>query len=64
MQHFQGAMSEQRSLMPYDSVAFRFIAGNLHPDHDTIATFRKRFLEDQLEVEIHLLMNCHSYLIS
>lgn len=28
----------------YDSVAFRFIAGNLHPDHDTIASFRKRFL--------------------
>jgi transposase len=28
----------------YDSVAFRFIAGNAHPDHDTIATFRKRFL--------------------
>ena len=28
----------------YDSVAFRFIAGNEHPDHDTIACFRKRFL--------------------
>jgi transposase len=28
----------------YDSVAFRFIAGNDHPDHDTIANFRKRFL--------------------
>ncbi len=30
----------------YDSVAFRFIAANDHPDHDTIATFRRRFLED------------------
>ena len=29
----------------YDSVAFRFIAGNEHPDHDTIAHFRKRFLK-------------------
>src|SRR5271165_1834925 len=29
----------------YDSVAFRFIAANDHPDHDTIATFRRRFLE-------------------
>jgi transposase len=29
----------------YDSVAFRFIAGNEHPDHDTIATFRRRFLK-------------------
>src|SRR5712675_2747037 len=28
----------------YDSVAFRFIAANDHPDHDTIATFRRRFL--------------------
>ena len=28
----------------YDSVAFRFIAANEHPDHDTMATFRKRFL--------------------
>ncbi len=27
----------------YDSLAFRFIACNLHPDHDTLATFRKRF---------------------
>src|SRR6202051_3317995 len=32
----------------YDSVAFRFIAANDHPDHDTIATFRRRFLP-QLE---------------
>lgn len=28
----------------YDSVAVRFIAGNEHPDHDTIAAFRQRFL--------------------
>ena len=30
----------------YDSVAFRFIAANDHPDHDTIAAFRRRFLKD------------------
>src|ERR1700677_1022290 len=31
----------------YDSVAFRYIGGgNEHPDHDTIATFRRRFLKD------------------
>jgi len=29
----------------YDSVAFRFIAANEHPDHDTIAVFRRRFLQ-------------------
>jgi len=27
-------------------VAFRFIAANDHPDHDTIATFRRRFLKE------------------
>ena len=30
----------------YDSVAFRFITGDEHPDHDTIATFRRRFLRE------------------
>lgn len=28
----------------HDSVAFRFVAANQHPDHDTIAAFRRRFL--------------------
>jgi transposase len=28
----------------HDSVAFRFIAANTQPDHDSIATFRRRFL--------------------
>ncbi|CDH45667.1 IS1182 family transposase [Candidatus Contendibacter odensensis] len=27
----------------YDSLAFRYIACNLHPDHDTLAHFRRRF---------------------
>jgi transposase len=27
----------------YESLAFRFIACNRHPDHDTLANFRKRF---------------------
>ena len=30
----------------YDSVAFRFIAANQHPDHDTLAAFRRRFLQE------------------
>jgi len=30
----------------YDSVAFCFIAARDHPDHDTIATFRWRFLKE------------------
>ena len=28
----------------YDSVAVRYVAANQHPDHDTICTFRRRFL--------------------
>jgi Transposase domain (DUF772) len=41
----------------YDSVAFRFIAANDHPDHDTIATFRRRFLKaiEALFVKVLLL---------
>jgi len=30
----------------YDSLAFRYIAANSHPDHDTLCTFRKRFLQE------------------
>ena len=30
----------------YDSIAFRFVAADEHPDHDTLNTFRKRFLKD------------------
>jgi transposase len=30
----------------YDSVALRFVAANTHPDHDTLATFRQRFLKE------------------
>src|ERR1700742_161314 len=38
----------------YDSVACRFVAANQHPDHDTIAAFRRRFLKpiEALFVEI------------
>ncbi len=41
----------------YDSVAFRFIAANQHPDHDTIAAFRRRFLPqiEALFVQVLLL---------
>src|SRR5699024_1433372 len=29
----------------YESVPTRYVAGTPHPDHDTICTFRRRFLE-------------------
>ena len=37
-------------------MAFRFIAGNDHPDHDTIATFRKRFLKEIEALFVRVLM--------
>jgi transposase len=39
----------------YESIPFRFIAGNLQPDHDTIANFRSRFLEQIKELFVQIL---------
>src|SRR5271169_1009162 len=39
----------------YDSIAFRYITGNTHPDHDTINSFRKRFLKDIEAVFLQVL---------
>ncbi len=38
-------------------MAFRLVAANRHPDHDTIAAFRRRFLRgiEGLFVEVLLL---------
>jgi len=49
--------SRQLERATYDSVAFRFVAANDHPDHDTIATFRRRFLKqiEGLFVEVLVL---------
>ena len=40
----------------YDSIAFRYIAANTHPDHDSIATFRKRFLEQLKPLFLQILL--------
>lgn len=40
----------------YDSVAFRYIAGNRHPDHDTIAYFRRRFMKELEGLFVQLLV--------
>ena len=42
----------------YDPVAFRFIAANDHPDHDTIAKFRCRFLK---KIEALFVHNADEY---
>lgn len=39
----------------YESIPFRFLAGNLHPDHDTIAHFRQRFLPQIKELFVQIL---------
>jgi len=40
----------------YDSVAFRYLAANTHPDHDTIANFRKRFLPELESLFVQTLL--------
>ena len=39
----------------YDSIAFRYISANTHPDHDTIANFRKRFLPQISDLFVQIL---------
>jgi transposase len=39
----------------YDSVAFRYVAANQHPDHDSIAHFRKRFLTELSALFVQIL---------
>ncbi|SER89183.1 Transposase [Azotobacter beijerinckii] len=39
----------------YDSLAFRFIAGDQHPDHDTLASFRRRFGEQFADLFVQVL---------
>jgi transposase len=40
----------------YESIPFRFIAGGLHPDHDTIANFRKTFLPEIADLFVQVLL--------
>ena len=40
----------------YEAAPFRFVAGNLHPDHDTIASFRKTFLPELQDLFVQVLL--------
>ena len=40
----------------HDSVALRFITGDAHPDHDTIASFRKHFLSELEGLFVQMLV--------
>lgn len=48
----------------YESLPFRFVAGGLHPDHDTLANFRKMFRSEikELFVQVLLLAEASGYL--
>jgi transposase len=43
----------------YESVPFIYIAGGLHPDHDSINSFRKRFLAQLEELFVQILLIAH-----
>jgi transposase len=43
----------------YEVIPFRFIAGGLHPDHSTIAWFRKQFLPEIKVVFAQVLLIAH-----
>lgn len=43
----------------YDHVAFRYLAADQHPDHDTIASFRQRHLEVLASLFLQALRLCH-----
>jgi transposase len=40
----------------YEDLGFRFVAGGLHPDHDTIAHFRKTFLPELQGLFVQILV--------
>jgi transposase len=43
----------------YESIPFRFLAGGYHPDHDTIANFRKTFLPEITNLFAQVLVIAH-----
>jgi len=40
----------------YENLAFQYVAGGLHPDHDTLANFRKTFLAQIQELFVQVLL--------
>lgn len=51
-----GFSSRKIEQATYESIPFRFIAGGWHPDHDTIANFRKSFLVEFKSVFVQVLL--------
>lgn len=52
--------SRQLERGTYDSVALRFVAANSHPDHDTIANFRRRFHNEIAGLFHQILLFAHT----
>ncbi|MDZ7637592.1 MAG: transposase [Bryobacterales bacterium] len=42
----------------HDSVPFRYLAADQHPDHDTIANFRRQHLEELAKLFVQALQLC------
>jgi transposase len=40
----------------HEAAPFRYLAGNRHPDHDTLATFRKTFLPELHDLFVQVLL--------
>src|SRR5512133_3956215 len=40
----------------YEALPFRFVTGGLHPDHDTLANFRKTFRVEIKELFVQILL--------
>jgi transposase len=40
----------------YERIPFRYLAGNLHPDHGTLAHFRRTFLPEVQEAFVQILL--------
>ena len=47
--------SRKLEMATYDSVAFRYIAAGSHPDHDTLVTFRRRFIDELAGLFVQVL---------
>src|SRR5437588_5548176 len=55
--HATGVFSSRKiERATYESAPFRFIAGNLHPDHDTLAHFRTSFLSELKGLFVEILL--------
>jgi len=52
--------SRQIERATYDSVAFRYLACNRHPDHDTLANFRRRFGNEFSLLFVQVLQIAHA----